>query len=255
MTGSELLKISHFLRRCHLKPDGYGIVYGVGVGPGEPGLITVKALSVIREADVIVIPSSPPDSCRAYCIVQAVMPEIAQKELLALDFPMGGGKEARERYHKEAAERLAVLSGQGKNSAFLVIGDPSIYSTFTYVAGILDEMGIPTKSVCGTASFLAAASALGIPLVEKDEMLHVLPGSADVEEGLKLPGTKVFMKNKSSFPRLLSLLREEESAGHIFVKAVSACGMPDETLYESASEIPEHAPYLTIVIVKDRFTE
>ena len=232
-----------------------GIVYGVGVGPGEPGLITVKALNVIREADVIVIPSSPAASCRAYGIVAEVMTEIVGKELLALDFPMGGGEAARDRYHREAAERLASLSTQGKTAAFLVIGDPSVYSTYTYIAEILEEMGIPTKSVSGTASFLAAASVLGIPLVEKDEMLHLIPGSTDVEEGLKLPGTKVFMKNKRSFPRLLALLKEEERAGRVFVKAVSGCGMPDERVFGSASEIPEDAPYLTVVIVKDRPTQ
>ncbi len=228
-----------------------GIACGVGVGPGDPELITLKAVRIIRESDVIVLPSSPKEGCRAWQIALPAVPEIAEKPLLVLDFPMKTDRLSLDRYHDEAARKIASVCEEGKTAAFLTIGDPSVYSTWAYLELRLHRAGIRTETVCGAASFLAAASALGISLGERDEMIHIIPGSADQEAALALPGTKILMKNKRSFPSLLEKLRDMERSGLAGVRAVSHCGAAEERLFRSAAEIPEDASYLTTVIVKD----
>ena len=228
-----------------------GVLYGVGVGPGEPELLTLKAARMIKECDALVLPS-PKESCRAFQIVLGAIPEAGSKELLELDFPMTPDKKSLEGYHMDSADRIEKLLADGKDVAFLTIGDPSVYSTFAYVGGILKERGANVKTVAGVASFLAASSVLGQDLVTGSEELHVYPGSGDIDGGLSMNGTRVFMKNKKSFPGLLSRLRRMEDEETVSVSAVSNCGTEEERVFGSAHEIPDDASYLTTVIVREK---
>jgi len=227
-----------------------GIFYGVGTGPGEAEFMTLKACRIIRECEVLVMPSLGRD-CRAYDIVKQVIPEIDDKQILDFSFPMNMDKNEREAVHEDVAGQIVDLCRKGKNAAFLTLGDPGIYSTYTYVARLVSQQGIRTKTVNGISSFQAAASALDIDLVLQDEMLHVIPGSADPVEALKLPGTKVFMKNKRGFDALISELRALEAEGKVAVYGVSRCGMADETIYHGARELSSDAGYLTTIIVRE----
>ncbi|MBR6222420.1 MAG: precorrin-2 C(20)-methyltransferase [Lachnospiraceae bacterium] len=228
-----------------------GVFYGVGVGPGSPELITIKALKIIRECDTIVLPSSPKEECRAYQIVKESFPEIDEKKLVAFEFPMSMNKQALDEYHRNTAAALLELCKSGEDIAFLTIGDPSIYSTYTYVAEILKDKGVECQIISGVPAFIASAAALNISLAEKNEEIHIIPGSGDVDEALKLPGTKIFMKNGRQFPKLLERLKRLEEKGQISVKAVSHCGMECEKQYQSAFEMDENISYLTTIVVKD----
>ena len=176
-----------------------GIAYGVGVGPGDPELMTQKAIRLIRENDVIAVPGQDAKVSVAYRIAAAMVPELAQKELVPVPMPMTRDKERLRKAHVEGARLIESYLNQGKNVVYLTLGDPSIYGSFSYLQRLLLSDGYPVETVPGVPSFSAAAARLNLPLVEGDEPLHVAPGAHDMGETLRLPGTCVLMK--ASGPR------------------------------------------------------
>lgn len=229
-----------------------GVFYGVGVGPGDPELITLKALRIIKECSVIVLPSSPREECRAYNIVKESIPDIDKKDILELPFPMTMSKEELDTFHKGSAEKIKAILNDGKDAAFLTIGDPLLYSTYIYISEILMTEHISCEAVSGISAVFASAAATHTVLAKKDEEVHIIPQVMDCDEALKLTGTRIFMKRKKDFGTMLLKLREHEDDSRIIVRAVSNCGMENETVYYSAKDIPSDVDYLTTIIVKDR---
>ena len=117
-----------------------------------------------------------------------------------------------------------------------------------YVHKRLKRMGYDTALVPGVTSFCAAAARLDCSLAENREELHILPASYDIEEGLRLPGTKVLMKAGRKMGQVKALLREKE----LEAKMVENCGMEGERIYQSREEIPDQAGYYSLLVVKDR---
>ena len=237
-----------------------GILYGVGVGPGDPGLITLKAIEIIKKADCIGIPKLPKEESRAYKIAAASIPEMESKEVVAFDFPMAPSVEdEHDRVYGEVRELLKAE----KSVALLTIGDPAIYSTALYILERAQREGFPTEIVSGVTSFSDVAARLGISLCEGDEDLHILSGqSPDIIENLKLPGTKVIMKcgkRIGEIKKALMDLETQASTGgaktgqakkEIKVYAVSDVGLPAEKRFDGAENIPEDSGYMTTVVVK-----
>lgn len=229
----------------------HGILHGVGLGPGDPELVTLMALRVMRACDTLILPEPDRENCRAWQIAQAACPELAAKEILALSFPMTRDMAARDAVLDENWARLKILLEEGKDLAFLTIGDPGIYSTFSYMAERAQRDGKRTAVVPGVPSFTACAASLGLSLVLDREALHLIPGSEDWDKALALPGTKVFMKPGKRMSALKEALLAKEEAAHVTVAAVTDCGLR-EARYTGAKALPEDAPYMTTVIVKDR---
>ena len=109
-----------------------GIVYGVGVGPGDPELMTLKAVKLIRENDVIAVPGQTAKESVAYQIAAKAVPEITEKELLSVSMPMVTDRERLRKEHQKGALLIEQYLEQGKNVVFLTLGDATIYCTFTY---------------------------------------------------------------------------------------------------------------------------
>ena len=105
-----------------------GRVYGVGVGPGDPELMTVKALRILREVDVIAVPGRKPEESAAYRIAVQMVPEITGKEIVAVSMPMVKDREVLRAGHRAAAEKIKKYLSEGRDTAFITLGDPSIYS-------------------------------------------------------------------------------------------------------------------------------
>ncbi|MBR6322246.1 MAG: precorrin-2 C(20)-methyltransferase [Lachnospiraceae bacterium] len=222
-----------------------GIIYGVGVGPGDPELLTLKAARLLRECGVVAIPQEK-EKCFAFRIAEGAVPELSEKPVLELVLPMTRDKEARAKAQDAAAAALAAELRQGRTVVFLTLGDPSVYSTWGYLLLRLREAGFAAETVPGVPSFSAAAAALGVPLCEDREELHILPGGVKAEDALKYPGTKVFMKGQ-----LPALLRAASELKQPLVGAEN-CGTREEKLYHSLEEIPEDAGYYTLIIAKEQ---
>lgn len=224
-----------------------GKLYGVGIGPGDPELLTLKAVRLIRENDVIALPGACPQETVAYRIAKKAVPEIKNKQLLALPMPMTRNQRLLDESHDEAAERVESCLKRGRNVIFLSLGDPTIYSTYLYVHKRILARGYQAELVSGVPSFCAAAARLGIGLAERAEELHVIPASYEPEEVLSLPGTKILMKAGRS---ISSVKRMLEAAG-ANAMMVENCGMPGEKIYRTTAEIPDDAGYYSLIIIKE----
>ena len=224
-----------------------GTLYGLGIGPGDPELLTLKAVRLIRENEVIAFPGEMPQETVAYKIAVQAVPELAEKELTALPMPMTKDPKVLEETHTHAADIVENFLKNGKNVVFLTLGDPTVYSTYLYVHKKILERGLKAEIVSGITSFCAVAARLNMGLVEKAEPLHVIPASYQIEEALRLPGTKVLMKAGEKMKEVKATLQEIGAQAVM----IENCGMPDEKIYANAEEIPENAGYYSLIIVKE----
>lgn len=228
--------------------DGPGKLYGVGVGPGDPELMTIKAVRVIRECDILIVPGKEPEDTVAYRIARQAVPEAAEKELAGVHMPMTKDPAKLEESHREAAAAVREILDSGKTAAFLTLGDPCIYSTYSYIQKQLKEEGYLTEIINGIPSFLAASAAFNEVLTEGADMLHIIPATYQIEEGMNLSGTRVLMKCGRRLPEVRACIeRKKGTAG----KMIERCGMEGERIYQSAQEFPEESGYYSLVIVKD----
>lgn len=225
-----------------------GTLYGIGVGPGDPELMTLKAVRKITECRVIAVPGRNPEESTAFQIAVKVCPEIKDKELIGLSMPMTKDEKKLRESHEAGAVILAEHLLKGEDVAFLTLGDPTVYSTYLYLHIIIKKQGFAAKIISGIPSFCAAAARMETGLAEKDQAIHIIPAAYEVEKWLKLSGTKVFMKAGKQ----LSQVKEKLSGQNLSGKMVENCGMKDEKLYESIEEIPQEAGYYSLIIVKER---
>lgn len=240
------------------------------MGPGDPELMTLKAVRAIRECSVIAVPVSDNsleapvcekagtesqykeylDRCVAFGIARGAVPEVEKKDRIFLPMPMIKEKDKLRNIHDMDADAVAEILEQGKDVVFLTLGDPTVYSTCMYVHKRLKRKGYPTELVPGIPSFCAAAARMDMSLAENRQELHILPASYQIEKGLKLPGTKVLMKAGRKMADVKQILMEKG----LDAEMVENCGMENEKVYLSAEEIPEQAGYYSLLIVKEKST-
>lgn len=224
-----------------------GTLIGVGVGPGDPELMTLKAVRMIRENEVIAVPGKQPKETVAYQIAVQAAPELADKTLLPLYMPMTMDAEERENNWKIAADTAEQQLEQGKNVVFLTLGDPTVYSTFSYVKKLVEEHGYQTATVSGITSFCAAAARMNVSLSEWNEPLHILPARYNLEDDLNYSGNCVLMKSGRKMDRVKQQLAQSGRD----VVMVENCGMPEEKIYHGVEEIPDDAGYYSLIIARE----
>ena len=227
-----------------------GILYGIGIGPGDPELLTIKGLRIIQESDVVAIPGTDIKQSVAYKIVKGVYPQLDEKKLLAVPMPMTKDPDILRQSHDKGADMVEQYLKDGKQVAFLTLGDPTVYSTYLYIHERILKRGYGARIISGVPSFCAVAARLNIGFVEKAEALHVIPATYDADKldnVLELKGTKVLMK----IGKKMSEVREHiiQSGRKSFM--VENCGMPDEKVYESAEAMPQNSSYYSLIIVRD----
>ncbi len=224
-----------------------GIFYGVGVGPGDPELLTVKALRTLERCPVIAAPQTKSGEMLALDIVRRAA-ALEGKTILPLFFTMARDKSQQRAAHETAADAIAAHLTAGRDVAMLNLGDVAIYATFGYIMDILRERGYEAVMIPGVPSFCAAAARLGLSLVSGETPLHIVP--AGDPASLELPGTKVLMKAGKRLPQV----REALTARGLLEQAamVEDCGLPTEKLYSSMGDVPEAAGYFATVIVKEQ---
>lgn len=224
-----------------------GKLYGVGVGPGDPELLTLKAVRIIRESDMIAVAGVGKNETIAYQIAEKVIEGLDEKECLDLEMPMIKDEEKLDLFHQKATAQVIAKLQEGKNIAFLILGDPTIYSTYQYIHKRVIADGYSAEMVNGIPSFCAAAARMNIGLVERAEMLHVIPASYEIEEAMKLPGTKVLMKAGSKLSQVKETIKKTSENAMMIVN----CGMDDEQIYGNIDQLPDTAGYMSLLIVKE----
>lgn len=224
-----------------------GILYGAGVGSGDPELMTLKAVRLIRENEVIAFPGAEAKETVAYRIAVQAVPELKNKTLLSVRMPMTHDADALAKSHEQAAALVEPYLKAGQNVVFLTLGDPTIYSTYLYIQKKIAARGYRTELVSGITSFCAAAAAANLPLVEWDEQLHVVPAVHKLDHPLAQPGSYVLMKSGKKMQQVKEQLR----ASGRDVVMVENCGMADEHIYRGVDEIPNDAGYYSLIIAKE----
>lgn len=230
--------------------DKNGILYGIGVGPGDAELISLKAVRIIRECDVIILPTETKENCHAYNIAKEVVEDIDEKKIVCKKFLMTKDEKLLEESHKAIADDIEEYMNEDKKVGFLTIGDPSIYSTFAYIQDILLSHGRRVETISGLPSFCAAAARLGISLSNGSDEIHIISANHDIIGTSDYKGTRIYMKSGRKLNELISYLGEEQKKRKLDVYVIANCGMENERVWYGLPDEKIPAEYLTIVIVK-----
>ena len=224
-----------------------GKLWGVGVGPGDPELLTLKAVRILRQADVIMLPDTGGQEKTALNIVKDY---VEGKTLTFAKMPMVRDKAMMDEAHEQAAGQICALLDQGKQVAFLTLGDPAIYSTYMYVHEKVLRRGYPVEVVPGVPSFCAAAARLNRSLCQGREPLLVIPAGGYQKALLDVPANKVFMKAGRSILDLQQTLAEKGLLDEAAM--VENCGMANERIYPHFGDLQEPSGYFSLVIAKKK---
>lgn len=224
-----------------------GTLYGVGIGPGDPELLTLKAVRILQLCQVIAVPQTKGGKMLAFEIASQAV-DLSKKEILPLFFSMDHKLENRKKYHQDAVQKIKVYLDAGQNVAMLNLGDVSLYATFCYLMESFQKE-YPVEMVPGVPSFCAVAAVLKTSLTEIDTPLHIIPaGNFPIQQALSFPGTKVLMKSGKQIPQVIEKLKEEGLQERSAL--VQNCGLPDEKIYAGLEEPIENSGYFTTIIVK-----
>lgn len=226
-----------------------GKLIGIGVGPGDTELLTLKAAKVLKTVPVIFSPkSSKEKESIALSIVRPVLEErddYKRLMLVAPIFPMIEDKDELEKIWTSAAEMIAQYLDSGRDVAFITLGDPSIFSTYSYVQKkLIGDYEIET--IPGITSFTACAAARNKALVEQNDILTVVPKIDDrLEQVLEYSDSIVLMKASRNTTQLETIIEEKERPKEIY--SVQNCTRENEKIIEGFSN---EKPYLTTTVIK-----
>lgn len=222
-----------------------GILYGVGVGPGDKKLLTILAVETLKNADIIVVP----DTGGEKTALNIVSEYIEGKKLMYCSMPMTRDAANLQESHRNSAELICAELDKGLNLAFITLGDPTIYSTYIYVHRLVIEKGYPARIINGIPSFCAAAAKLGISLCDGKDALHIIPASYEgVDKLLALDGNKVLMKSGKSILNIKDKLKEHNLLDN--AKMVECCYMENEKIYHDLESLNDSSSYFSIIVVK-----
>lgn len=189
-----------------------GIFYGIGVGPGDPELITMKGARILAQCRHVFVPKTRMEKkSTALAIAKRYLG--SQSEIHELVFPMTNDRAELAQRWEEAGERIAAVIRGGADACFLTLGDPFLYSTYIYLLRVLRKHvpGIEVTTVPGVTSFNAAAALTEFAVGEGSESVHVVPTADNIDavrEALNSGGTVVLMKVGKHLAKVLDLLEE-----------------------------------------------
>ncbi|MDI3550116.1 MAG: precorrin-2/cobalt-factor-2 C20-methyltransferase [Methanobacterium sp.] len=225
-----------------------GRLIGIGVGPGDPDLLTVKAVKTLESVPVICSPKSSKNKPSvALSIVQGILDgrEYEYKVIEPI-FPMIEDQKALESYWDLAAQLISKELDEGRDVSFITLGDPSIYSTFSYVANLIEKQGYSVEMIPGITSFTGCAASAGITLGEKDEIILVVPKVDERLKGLlEHADTMVIMKTSRHSKMLEEIIEGDPREKKVL--SIQNCGMDDEKIFEGFAK---NKRYLSTTIVK-----
>ena len=221
-----------------------GKLFCIGCGPGDPDLLTLKAADIIKSADIIFCPTSRAGrESKALTIVKPILSKRKKKpEIIDLIFPMVKDKETLNEVWKNNADQIAKKCAEGKKIAYLCVGDPSLYSTFTYIHKQLKKRypEVSIEIVPGVASMFAFASQAKISLAEGDETLAIIPACYDlnrVKTTASSCDTVIFLKDGRYFSSVIEMLKQS--------------GFSEESLIAIAQDVSEEGEVVKVAKLKE----
>jgi precorrin-2/cobalt-factor-2 C20-methyltransferase len=227
-----------------------GKLIGIGVGPGDSELLTIKAVKALKKVQVICAPkSSSSKPSLALSIVRPVLNDGKDAyEILEPLFPMIEDKKVLNGYWDNAAAVIAEKLHERKDVAFITLGDPTVYSTFSYVSQRITKLGFEVEIIPGITSFTSCAAIAGVSLAEKDEIMVIVPKvDGRLQKILELGDTFVIMKTSRHPDMLEEIINDDKRDKEII--SVQNCSMKDEKMFKGFSR-DRH--YLSTTIVKFR---
>ena len=202
---------------------------GIGVGPGDPDLLTVKAVKAIQNADIIMCPASNEDRPSiAFSVVSSIIDKSKNQKIIKLIFPMTKDKDVLEQTWKRNAKIMAETVLTGKNVVYLTVGDPFLYSTWIYMHKDLKE-NYPDMNISvipGIVSIFTFAAKVGVSVAEGSEKVAIIPSCYDlssVKEIAKHSESMIFLKDGRYFDQVIKVLKES--------------GFPDDSIFAIGQDL------------------
>lgn len=228
-----------------------GIFYGVGVGPGDPELLTLKAIHLMQRADVIIAPKTEKkEESTALAIAKPHLREDAA--ILDMVFPMVYNAEALSEAWQNNRDTIKALLDEGKQVVFLTLGDPMLYSTYIYVFNLLKDSGCEIETVPGITSFCAIGSRLGFPLAEGNDVISVIPATVSddaLDKALAGADSVVLLKVNRNFDALVEKLDKNGLLANAVM--VTKCGHEDEEIVSDLRSLGgQKVNYLSAIVTR-----
>lgn len=232
-----------------------GTFYGIGLGPGESELVTIKAQRILREVHHIYAPRSKDgrESIALRILKEVVGEEVSYEEMT---FPMIREERELKRRWGEIVQNIEVRLERGEDLALVCLGDPLLYGTYAHIIQELRERDpeVSLVTVPGITSFSAASAKLNQPQVLGEERLAIIPATTTekrIEEAIKDFDTIVFLKVSSAFLRLLSILKRHQLLDCSTL--ITHCGLErEEVVYDLNSLKEKRIEYLSLIITRRR---
>ncbi len=232
-----------------------GTLYGIGVGPGDPDLLTIKAVKILKSVDVVFAASSIKN--KHSLAVDIARPHMSEDtDVRALPFQMSNNEAERGKLWEQNAKIIMLELQEGRSVAFLTLGDSLTYSTYGYLLKIIKKKAphINVVSVPGITSYQAAASRINTPLVEGDESLLITSGARGGDELRKCGASAdnvVLLKAYKNITDINSALKDANLLKNSI--GISKCGRKDEQIIRDVREFEKRKPdYWTLVIAKKK---
>jgi len=237
-----------------------GTLYGIGVGPGDPDLITLKAINVLSRVSTIFAASSTKNE---YSLAFNIVSRHIKRDipLVLLGFPMTLEKKELVSAWENNARKIIRLLRQGQDAAFITLGDPMTYSTFGYIMETVKKIDpdIQIRIIPGITSYQAGAAAAGMVLAEAEDTFTVISGALgakNLKQVIKHSGNLVILKVYRNYREIVETLNDCDLASASVL--VSRCGMDNEVVLRDLEKGLENPPpYLSLLLVrkKDRKRE
>ena len=229
-----------------------GKLYGIGVGPGDPDLLTFKAINILNNVDYIFAPRARDKDSTALKIIEDKVDY--QDKLVELSFTMSKDKEKLAERRQQIATKIENKLIKGHDSAFITLGDPGLYSTFIYIKKILKErdQSLEIETVPGITSISCCAAGHNLPLVEAGDDLAILEAGFTENKFiniLKNFNTVVILKPTTDLSRLLNIIENQKLQDKILLG--SRTGFSDQFYIDNIDEIKNsEINYLSTLIIK-----
>jgi len=224
-----------------------GVLYGIGIGPGDPDLLTIKAVKILEIADVICVPKSKEQASTALSIVGTHLQKNALVE--SMEFSMSRDIQTRIDCRKDNAKQIEQKLDKGQTVVFLTLGDPMLYSTYSYVLEYL-KPDYRVETIPGIYSFSAISSFLSLPLCKGDDKLVVVSSfDDDTKKMLQIAETVVCMKVSAYYKELGAYLKVNTNSSFVMI---TNAGKDTQEVFTNLEILDNKVPYFSTAIIQKK---